>query len=122
MCFNIAFEKISYLICNMDKLEKDSKPYSESEFREFFEAAETSSMVSDEAVAYSQSLEKLNATEAGIRYAERTFYAKGREEGRLEGREEGIRIMASLGIPLEMIALKLGMSKSDIEHIIGPNA
>lgn len=95
-------------------------------------------MVSDEAIPYSQSLEKLNAIEAGIRYAERTFYAKGREEGLLEAREEGfleareegfiegrnesIRIMASLGIPAETIASKFGMSKHDVDGIIRSKA
>lgn len=86
-------ERILYLITNMDKLDKNSDAYKCNEYDEFFDAAETSQFVAEEAVAYSQSLQRLRSAERGLKYAQREYYTIGREEGRevglAEGRAEG---------------------------------
>ncbi len=59
--------------------------------KDLFDASDTHNMVNEEVVAYSQSLQKLRATQAGIRYASQQALEKGREEGRVEGMEMGLR-------------------------------
>lgn len=80
-------QKRLFLIKNMDKLDKNSKPYLEGGYEDMFDAAESAQLVEEEAVAYSQSLSRLRSHQAGLEYQ----YNEGRSEGRLEGLLEGRR-------------------------------
>ena len=78
-----------------------SLAYREGRFAEIFEAARSNRLREEEKIAYSQSLEKLRDTQAGIRFAADSARAEGeakgraegeaigRAEGRIEGRAEG---------------------------------
>lgn len=99
----------------MDKLDKNSDAYRCKEYDDFFEAAETAQFAAEEAVAYSQSLQRLRSAERGLKYAQREYYTIGREEGReaglkegrAEGRAEGLKEaaknMKSEGLSVEQI-------------------
>lgn len=75
-----------YLIKNMDKMDKNSKPYRDGGYDELFEAAESNLLAGEEVVLYSQSLARMQAIRSGMEYR----YEEGRAEGIVEGRAEGI--------------------------------
>ena len=126
-------ERIMYLIKNMDKLDKNSKPYKAGGYENLFDAAESRKIASEDVVLYSQSLERLRSYQAGVDYAAEQSWAsgleKGRAEGRVEGRAEGIelgeermsvRIARNLlksGMSKEMVASATGLSIDRIEHL-----
>ena len=56
---------------------------------EIFEAARSNRLREEEKIAYSQSLEKLRDTQAGIRFAADKAREEGRAEGEAKGRAEG---------------------------------
>lgn len=89
-------ERILYLISNMDKLEKNSEAYKGKDYDDFFNAAETSSFVAEEAVAYSQSLERLKFAEDGINFARRSSY----EEGKAAGHALGLSVGKAQGLAI----------------------
>ena len=82
-------EYLLFLIKNIEHMDSTSLAYREGRFSEIFEAARSSRLKEDEKVAYSQSLDKLRDTQAGIQFAADQARNEGREEGREEGRAEG---------------------------------
>ena len=120
-------ESILYLMSNMDKLEKDSEAYKASSYRDFFDASATDSFVAEEAVVYSQSLARLEAVEAGIRYAAQESYndgmadgmvkghAEGRAEGIAEGRAAGIAEGRAAGVYAEKVSNARNMLSYNID-------
>lgn len=114
---------------DMDTLDKNSKPYKCKEYDDFFEAADTSSFVAEEAVAYSQSLQRFKATEERVEYASKISYNrgiregmeaginKGMEKGIEEERAKSIRFMRSLGISPERIAREYNITIDKVNNI-----
>ncbi len=100
-------QKVLYLIKNMDMMDKNSKPYTQGEFSEFFDAAASGNMCAEDAVLYSQSLSRLRSYQAGLDYR----FEEGRAEGIVEGMEKG-RMNA-----LEEMARKMKDGGSDIDYI-----
>lgn len=95
-----------------------------------FEAARINSLRNEEVIRYSESLDKLRETQAGIKYeammASREARAKALEEGRAEGRAEGekeekiktARIMWSMGLPKETIRTVTRLADDDLDKIL----
>ena len=113
------YDKILFIIKNMHKMDKKSKPYLSREFEDLFREAEVSSMAAEDVVAYSQSRQKYEDTLAGFRYAERTSFSEGRAEGRVEGRAEGMEIAArrlmEKGMPVDFIKSITGLTPADLK-------
>lgn len=107
-------ERMLFLIKNMENMDSTSLAYREGRFAEIFEAARSNRLREDEKIAYSQSLEKLRDTQAGIIFAADKARAEGRAEGKTEERAKSIRIMLSLGIAPEIIANQYGMTTEDV--------
>ncbi|MBD5262606.1 MAG: hypothetical protein HDS39_00845 [Bacteroides sp.] len=87
----------------------------------YCEAARSSRLKDEEKVAYSQSLDKLRDTQAGIRFAA----DKAREEGRAEGEARGIQMsmikiakkMKAMGSSVEEIAALTDLPVAEIEKL-----
>ena len=84
-------ERMLYLIKNMEKMDKNSEIYRSKEYEDLFDAAEASSLANEDVVAYSNSLQKLRASEAGIEYARRESYSEGESHGFERGLEQGVK-------------------------------
>lgn len=84
------YEKIVFLIKNMHKMDKRSKAYKSGEYDEMFREAEISSMVAEDVVAYSDSVQKYYDDMAALEYATRAAQKKGLEMGMEEGRAQGM--------------------------------
>ena len=118
-------QRIMYLIKNMDKLDKNSKPYKAGGYENLFDAAESRKIASEDVVLYSQSLERLRSYQAGVDYAAEQSWASGLEKGRAEGIELGeermsVRIARNLlksGLSKEMVASATGLSLDRIESL-----
>ena len=122
-------EYIMFLIKNMDNMDSTSLAYREGRFAEIFEAARSNRLREDEKVAYSQSLEKLRDTQAGITFAadraREEGEAKGRAEGRAEGeaigRAEGVASVAvnllRRGLDVDFVASATGLSVEKIREL-----
>lgn len=115
---NTEIEEIIYLICNMDKLDKNSEAYKSKRYEDFFEAAETDDFVQEEAVAYSQSLERLYAAEAGVRYAMEQGFQQGIQQGVRQTIRESVRLMSSVGVSKNLIADKFNLTIEDIDDML----
>ena len=106
-----------------------SLAYREGRFAEIFEAARSNRLREDEKIAYSQSLEKLRDTQAGITFAadraREEGEAKGRAEGRAEGeaigRAEGVASVAvnllRRGLDVDFVASATGLSVEKIREL-----
>lgn len=122
-------EKLLFLIKNMDKLDKNSEAYKSGEYDEFFEAAESDNLMMDDVVEYSNSLQKLKDTEAGIRYAAIVSYEEGLEKGMEKGMEKGIekgmaierernaRMLLEFKMPISQISKITGLSIEEINAL-----
>ena len=127
-------EEILFLIKNMDKLDNNSIAYKEGRYKDMFEASRINSLREEEYIRYSDSLEKLRETQAGIKYeammASREARAKALEEGRAEGRAEGkaqgekeeklktAKIMWSMGLPKDTIRAVTRLSDDELDEIL----
>ena len=113
-------ERIMYLIKNMDKLDKNSKPYKAGGYENLFDAAESRKIASEDVVLYSQSLERLRSYQAGVDYAAEQSWASGLEKGRAEGRAEGIELGEErMSVRIARNLLKSGMSKEMVASATG---
>ncbi|MDE6023769.1 MAG: hypothetical protein K2G13_09750, partial [Muribaculaceae bacterium] len=72
--------RILYLIKNMEKHDKKSKPYLSGEYADIFQASSTGDLTAEETVADSQSYFREFDNQSTIRFASE----EGREEGRAE--------------------------------------
>lgn len=82
--------QVLFIIKNMDNMDNTSIAYREGRYRDIFNAARSNTLNPEEIVAYSQSLEKLRDTRAGILFAADKARAEGRAEGIAEGMAKGI--------------------------------
>ena len=80
-----------YLIKNMENLDKNSAPYKEGGYEELFDAAESASIVGEEMVRYSESLDRLRSYQAGVDYASERSRLEGIQEGIEKGKKEGLK-------------------------------
>lgn len=106
-------ERLMYLIKNMEKLDKNSEIYKGKEYQDIFDAAETDNMVQEEAVAYSQSLQKLEDIRTTIIYNRE----EGRAEGRAETMRENARRMLENGFNPDIIQKITGLSIEEISQL-----
>lgn len=111
-------EKITYIIKNMHKMDKESKAYLSGEFDEFFEASDLGHMAAEDIVTYGESKRKLKDLQLSLDWAIKEGLAQGLEQGLEKGRAEeravGIRIMYEMGVPVKVIAEKYGMPESSV--------
>lgn len=122
-------EKELYLIKNMDKMDKNSRPYLEGGYEDLFNAAESELFAAEDVVLYSNSLSRMRAMKSGFDFQYKTGREEGREEGRQEGREEGfaiganhereimVRNMKKLGYDVDSIAAITGLSPDRIREL-----
>ena len=89
-----------------------SLAYIEGKYAEVFEAARSTNLKDTETIAYSQSLDKLNETIAGFRYAKEEGIKLGKAEGRAEGRAETLQEKAQQ-------AKEMGLSDDIIKRLFG---
>lgn len=95
-------ERVLYLLNNMQDMDKTSKPYEDDFFNELFNAAY---LTAEDAVPYSQSLQRLKDIEIEKRLiaedveriAKKKYLAEGRAEGEAKGRAEGEAKGISIG-------------------------
>ena len=106
------FLKIIYLIKNMENMTRNSKPYRTGDYDDFFDAASTTQLTNEEAVAYSRSYLKEMENQSAVRFAA----ARSREEGEIKGREEGREEEKRRNIEA---ARKAGLSEDMISRIFG---
>lgn len=99
-------------------MDKNSKPYKDGRYSELFDAAESSHIVGEEAVLYSQSLTHMRNLEANYAYRFEKGRAEGRVEGRAEEKDEIARKMLAKGIDPEMISECTGLKIDEIESLV----
>ena len=106
-------ERRLYLIKNMEKLNKNSKPYKTGDYDEMFKASEMSSMAAEDIVEYRNSIIKEMERESELEFAKE----EGREEGRLVERYEMARKMKKNGVPLGDILLYTGLPEEEVRKL-----
>ena len=112
-------ERILFLIKNMEKMDKESKPYTMGEYNEFFEAAETGQLAAEDVVCYSESKQRLIDEELD-RISDRWYWRdRWREEaiaeGKAEGMAQGIAEGMAQGIAEGRTAERIKMAKALVE-------
>ena len=85
-----------YLIKNMDKMDKNSKAYSDGRYRDLFDSAESVHISAEDVVTYSQSLAHLREYQSVLYFR----YEEGKEEGIAIGEERGIAIGEERGMAI----------------------
>ena len=102
-------------------MDSTSLAYREGRFAEIFEAARSNRLKADEKIAYSQSLEKLRDTQAGIQFAADRAREEGRAEGEAIGRAEGVASVAlnllRRGLDADFIASATGLPIEKIRQM-----
>lgn len=106
-------ERQLYLIKNMEKLNKESKPYKTGEYDELFKASEMASMAMEDIVEYRNSIMAEMERESELEFAKE----EGREEGKEEGKLEVARNMKEKGYGLGDIMLLTGVSEEQIRTL-----
>lgn len=114
-------ERQLYLIKNMEKLNKESKPYRSGEYNELFKASEIASMANEDIVAYRNSImiemERQSAIEFAKKEGREEGIAEGKAEGKTEGKIEVARRMKKSGMPTGDIMLFTGLSEQQIDAL-----
>lgn len=136
-CVNSEWEKCEseierqlYLIKNMEKLNKQSKPYLSGEYKEIFRASELASMKKEDIVAYSDSIYKEMEMAETLEYNKEIARAEGMAQGITKGMAQGIAKgiakgiaqgqktvalnLLRLGVDIETISKATGLSAEDI--------
>ena len=106
-------ERRLYLIKNMEKLNKDSKPYKSGEYEEMFNASEIASMAAEDIVEYRTSIIKEMERESELEYAKEEGIEKGIEKAKLE---VAIR-MRENGFSNGDIMLATGLTEEQVESL-----
>ena len=102
-------ERQLYLIKNMEKLDKDSKPYKTGEYEEMFRASEIASMAAEDIVEYRNSIMIEMERQSALEFA--------KEEGREEEKLVMARKMKERGMNLGDIMLFTGLTQQQIEAL-----
>lgn len=106
-------ERQLYLIKNMEKLNKESKPYKSGEYEDLFNASEIASMAAEDIVAYRNSIMIEMERQSALEFAKE----EGKEEGIEVGKMEVAREMKKKGMPLGDIMLFTGLSEQQIDKL-----
>ena len=106
-------ERQLYLIKNMEKLNKESKPYMSGEYDDMFNASEIASMAAEDIVAYRSSIMIEMERQSALEFAKE----EGKEEGIEVGKMEVAREMKKKGMLLGDIMLFTGLSEQQIEKL-----
>ena len=112
MC-KTELERRLYLIKNMEKLNKKSKPYKTGEYEDMFNASEIASMAAEDIVEYRNSIMIEMERESELEFAKE----EGKEEGIEVGKMEVAREMKKKGMLLGDIMLFTGLSEQQIEKL-----
>ena len=99
-------------------MDNPSLAYREGHFPKIFDAARSNRLSQVETIRYSDSLQKLRDTQAGIAFTAKKNREEGIEIGIAKEREKSINIMASLGIAPETIADRYGISTEEVLKIL----
>ena len=110
-------ERQLYLVKNMEKLNKESKPYKSGEYEDMFNASEIASMAAEDIVAYRNSILIEMERQSALEFAKEEGKEEGREEGIEFGKMEVAREMKKKGMLLGDIMLFTGLSEQQIEKL-----
>ena len=114
-------ERQLYLIKNMEKLDKDSKPYKTGEYEEMFRASEIASMAAEDIVEYRNSIMIEMERQSALEFAKEEGREEGIAKGIAKGREEEKLVMArkmkGRGMALGDIMLFTGLTQQQIEAL-----
>ncbi len=122
---NTELLRLLWLIKNMEKLTKRSKPYLSGEYDDLFTAAATGNLTNEEAIAYSASYYKELERESALRFAvkkaevkaEARGEARGEAKGEMKKNLENARNFKLLGVDPAIIAKGTGLSIEEIERL-----
>lgn len=103
-------ERRLYLIKNMEKLNKDSKPYKTKGYEDMFDASEIASMAAEDIVAYRNSIMIEMERQSELEFAKN----EGHEEGLQEAKLEIARKMKRQGMDVGDIMLYTGLSEEQL--------
>jgi len=114
-------DKWLYMLKNLSRLLDRPAALRDKIFKRFFDAAEFASLDDEDKKKYISNMQTARDTYNQIEYAKK----KGREEGLMEGREEGIEKrsreiainMLNNGIPVQTISTCTGLSSEEITKI-----
>lgn len=112
-----GLQKELYLIKNMEKMDKNSKPYLEGGYEDLFDAAESEKFVNDEVVLYSNSLSRMRAIKSGFDFQYEEGMEKGIAIGASRERETMARKMKEMGYDVENIAAITHLSLDRIREL-----
>lgn len=107
-------ERMLYLIKNMDKLNKESKPYKTGEYDEVFRASEIAAMAMEDVVAYKDSVLREMEYQSEIDFAKEEAI----EEGRKEEKIKLVKKFHLAGVADEIIAQAANLSLDEIRKIL----
>lgn len=111
------FERLTYLVKNMELLTENSKEYKDMNYSDIFNAARKSGMSDGEFIAYSQSESKYKADQRALKWATDQSRAEGRAEGKIEKAVEIVRNMLNLKMDLNTIIRISGLDADTIRKI-----
>ena len=114
-------DKWLYMLKNLSRLLDRPAALRDKIFKRFFDAAEFASLDDEDKKKYISNMQTARDTYNQIEYAKK----KGREEGLMEGREEGIEKrsreiainMLNNGIPVQTISTCTGLSEEEVAKI-----
>lgn len=118
-------ERLLFLIKNMDKMDKNSKPYKSGEYKDIFDASEVSMMANEDVVEYAKAQLRAEETMLAVKEAKATGFEEGREEGIELGFEQGIKRnkvataekLLIAGMPEDFVESITGLSRETIREI-----
>lgn len=102
-------QKLLFLIKNMEKLNKESKPYKSGEYKELFHASMLSNLAAEEMAVYEKTLIRELEMESAREYAY--------EEGIERGIEQVARRMKERGVAIGDIMLNTGLTQEQVESL-----
>lgn len=108
-------ERWLFLLKNIETM--NSKPKGYPEFDELFDAADMSNLVNEEAVAYSESRQRMINDRQGIMEWGEIIREETRKEARKETLKSSILNMKNLGMAIDKIATLLGISPEEAKTI-----
>ena len=114
-------DKWMYLLKHMHEMVDIPTPFQTHEFKRLFLLAKIGNFTPDEFKEYEKSLNSMsdyyNIIDSAVAKAEKAALEKGREEGRVETRNEHARKLKKLGVLTEIIAEATGLSIDEIEKL-----